>query len=118
MTLNAEKLAQGLTLARPEVVPFRLTQNMIDAFGVSGQEGVFRRTAEITLQVLLPVSIQLPVRLSLSCTLHLACRRTCVCASALCVAAGAALGALESWYMCACTDPAPTRQPPQVLRRQ
>ncbi len=42
--------AQGLTLARPEVVPFRLTQNMIDGFGVAGQEGVFRRAAEITLQ--------------------------------------------------------------------
>ncbi|KAK9842495.1 hypothetical protein WJX81_002719 [Elliptochloris bilobata] len=43
---------KGLTLALPEVVPFRLTQNMIDGFGVSGHEGVFRRTAEITLQVL------------------------------------------------------------------
>jgi len=32
------------------VVPFRLTQNMIDGFGVAGQEGVFRRAAEITLQ--------------------------------------------------------------------
>ena len=30
----------------------RLTQNMIDGFGVSGPEGVFRRTCEITLDVL------------------------------------------------------------------
>ena len=47
--------AQGLTLAQPEVVPFRLTQNMIDGYGVSGIEGVFRRTAEITLQARRPI---------------------------------------------------------------
>ena len=34
------------------MVPFRLTQNVIDAFGVSGYEGVFRRVSEITLRVL------------------------------------------------------------------
>lgn len=45
-------VAQGLTLAKPEMVPFRLTQNVIDAFGVSGYEGVFRRVSEITLRVL------------------------------------------------------------------
>ena len=32
------------------MVPFRLTQNIVDAFGVSGIEGVFRSVAEITLQ--------------------------------------------------------------------
>lgn len=32
------------------MVPFRLTQNLVDGFGVSGFEGVFRRVAEITLQ--------------------------------------------------------------------
>ena len=42
---------QGLTLDKPEMVPFRLTQNLIDGFGVSGYEGVFRRVAEVTLQV-------------------------------------------------------------------
>ncbi len=42
---------QGLTLEKPEMVPFRLTQNIIDAFGVSGIEGVFQHVAEITLQV-------------------------------------------------------------------
>lgn len=41
----------GLTLAVPERVPFRLTQNVIDCFGVSGVEGTFRRAAEMTLQV-------------------------------------------------------------------
>ena len=35
----------------PEVVPFRLTQNMIDAFGVAGVEGVFRKTCEVSLEV-------------------------------------------------------------------
>ena len=50
-------IPQGLTLAQPEVVPFRLTQNMIDGYGVSGIEGVFRRTAEITLQARRPISL-------------------------------------------------------------
>ena len=43
---------KGLELAQPEVVPFRLTQNMIDACGIQGCEGVFRRTCEISLSVL------------------------------------------------------------------
>ena len=34
------------------MVPFRLTQNLVDAFGVSGYEGAFRRACEVTLQVL------------------------------------------------------------------
>jgi hypothetical protein len=33
------------------MVPFRLTQNLVDAFGVSGYEGAFRRACEVTLQV-------------------------------------------------------------------
>tara|TARA_B110000305_G_C19354332_1_gene595933 strand:- start:520 stop:1137 length:618 start_codon:yes stop_codon:yes gene_type:complete len=33
---------KGLNLARPEVVPFRLTQNMVDAMGPTGYEGAFR----------------------------------------------------------------------------
>ena len=51
---NGDQLAcclQGLTLNEPEVVPFRLTQNMIDAFGVAGVEGVFRKTCEVSLEV-------------------------------------------------------------------
>ncbi|BDA43155.1 Serine/threonine-protein kinase ATR at C-terminar half [Coccomyxa sp. Obi] len=43
---------RGLLLEVPEMVPFRLTQNLIDGFGVSGYEGVFRKSCEITLQVL------------------------------------------------------------------
>ncbi|KAL0053239.1 hypothetical protein WJX82_003001 [Trebouxia sp. C0006] len=43
---------RGLTLAIPEMVPFRLTQNLVDAFGVSGYKGAFHRACEVTLQVL------------------------------------------------------------------
>jgi serine/threonine-protein kinase ATR len=43
---------KGLTLPQPEVVPFRLTQNIIDAFGVSGVEGVYRNSFENTLAIL------------------------------------------------------------------
>lgn len=40
---------KGLALAVPEVVPFRLTSNMVAAFGVSGVEGPFRRLCELTM---------------------------------------------------------------------
>ncbi|KAL0577467.1 hypothetical protein V5O48_004536 [Marasmius crinis-equi] len=43
---------QGKQLATPERVPFRLTQNIVSALGVSGVEGIFRTTCEITLQIL------------------------------------------------------------------
>jgi hypothetical protein len=43
-------MLQGLILETPEVVPFRLTQNLVDGFGASGYEGVFRKSCEITLQ--------------------------------------------------------------------
>ena len=45
-------LSQGKLLEIPERVPFRLTQNLIDALGVTGVEGVYRRAAEITMQLL------------------------------------------------------------------
>lgn len=32
---------KGLHLPKPEVVPFRLTQNMVDAFGPTGADGVY-----------------------------------------------------------------------------
>lgn len=38
------------------MVPFRLTQNLVDAFGVSGYEGVFRRACEVTLQVAVAIT--------------------------------------------------------------
>ncbi|CAG8024016.1 unnamed protein product [Penicillium olsonii] len=43
---------KGQTFEKPEVVPFRLTHNMVDAFGAYGYNGPFRRTCEITLGLL------------------------------------------------------------------
>ena len=43
---------RGLTMPCPELVPFRLTHNLIDVMGATGYEGLFRRTCEITLQVM------------------------------------------------------------------
>eukprot|EP00898_Chlorokybus_atmophyticus_P004675 jgi/Chlat1/5208/Chrsp33S05180 len=43
---------KGLELAKPEMVPFRLTQNIVDGLGVAGTEGVFQRICEVTLKVL------------------------------------------------------------------
>ena len=40
------------TPAPPSPLGCRLTQNVIDGFGVSGAEGVYRRVCEITLSVL------------------------------------------------------------------
>lgn len=39
---------KGLTFEKPELVPFRLTHNMVDAMGPSGIEGPFRTAAELT----------------------------------------------------------------------
>jgi len=46
------KLFQGLTLEVPEIVPFRLTHNMVDAMGPTKYEGFFRRACEVTMNVL------------------------------------------------------------------
>ncbi|KAJ3372394.1 hypothetical protein HDU91_003440 [Kappamyces sp. JEL0680] len=43
---------QGKLLSTPEMVPFRLTQNLVDAMGVAKFEGEFKRGCEATLQVL------------------------------------------------------------------
>lgn len=43
---------QGLTLARPEIVPFRLTPSMVDGMGLCGFEGVYRRVMETCISVL------------------------------------------------------------------
>jgi serine/threonine-protein kinase ATR len=42
---------QGKSLPTPEIVPFRLTHNMVDAMGPSGYDGVYRISCEKTLQV-------------------------------------------------------------------
>ncbi|KAL6451254.1 MEC1 Serine/threonine-protein kinase MEC1 [Candida maltosa Xu316] len=38
---------KGLTLPTPEIVPFRLTHNMVDAMGICGVDGSFRITCEV-----------------------------------------------------------------------
>ncbi|CAL9732411.1 serine/threonine-protein kinase Mec1p [Monosporozyma unispora] len=40
---------KGKTLPTPEIVPFRLTQNITDAFGIIGTEGTFKKSSEVTL---------------------------------------------------------------------
>lgn len=42
----------GKLLPIPETVPFRLSRDMVDGFGVAKTEGVFRRCCEQTLRVL------------------------------------------------------------------
>ncbi|KAF2791318.1 hypothetical protein K505DRAFT_376871 [Melanomma pulvis-pyrius CBS 109.77] len=39
---------KGLTFEKPELVPFRLTHNMVDAMGPQGVEGPFRTACELT----------------------------------------------------------------------
>jgi serine/threonine-protein kinase ATR len=43
---------KGKTFAKPEIVPFRLTQNMIAAFGILKVEGPFRKACEVILTLL------------------------------------------------------------------
>jgi len=43
---------QGKILQTPETVPFRLTRDIIDGMGVTGTEGLFRRSCEKSMQVL------------------------------------------------------------------
>ncbi|KAK2144551.1 hypothetical protein LSH36_748g02080 [Paralvinella palmiformis] len=43
---------KGETFDFPEIVPFRLTHNMVEAMGPTGREGLFRRASEVTLRVM------------------------------------------------------------------
>ncbi|KAH8096675.1 hypothetical protein BXZ70DRAFT_1032531, partial [Cristinia sonorae] len=43
---------KGKSLETPERVPFRLTQNISDGFGITGPEGFFRIACEVTMQLL------------------------------------------------------------------
>ncbi|AMD18804.1 HBL098Wp [Eremothecium sinecaudum] len=43
---------KGKCLPVPEIVPFRLTQNIVDAFGVTGTEGTFKKSSEVTVRVM------------------------------------------------------------------
>jgi serine/threonine-protein kinase ATR len=43
---------KGETLGVPEIVPFRLTHNMVEAMGPIGYEGIYRKVCEVSLGVL------------------------------------------------------------------
>lgn len=43
---------QGRFLNTPELIPFRLTRDIVDGFGIAGVEGVMRRCCEETMRVL------------------------------------------------------------------
>ncbi|KAG8930738.1 serine/threonine-protein kinase M1 [Tulasnella sp. 417] len=43
---------RGKHFAVPERVPFRLTNNIVDGMGVTGVEGAFRISCEVTMQIL------------------------------------------------------------------
>ncbi|KAK3744393.1 hypothetical protein QZH41_012155, partial [Actinostola sp. cb2023] len=43
---------KGETFDCPEKVPFRLTHNLVNAMGLLGYEGVFRRSCEVTLRLM------------------------------------------------------------------
>ncbi|KAG7457149.1 hypothetical protein MATL_G00243500 [Megalops atlanticus] len=43
---------KGETFEVPEVVPFRLTHNMVHAMGPMGTEGLFRQACEVTLRLM------------------------------------------------------------------
>ena len=43
---------QGRVLPVPEVVPFRLTRDLVDGMGITKTKGVFRRCCELTLEAL------------------------------------------------------------------
>ena len=45
-------LHKGKLLPIPELVPFRMTADMVDGMGTTGTQGVFQRCAEETLRVL------------------------------------------------------------------
>ncbi|KAI8150079.1 hypothetical protein BJV82DRAFT_528838 [Fennellomyces sp. T-0311] len=50
---------KGQALIVPEIVPFRLTQNLVDAMGVLRYEGMYRKSCEVTLDVMRKNKIQL-----------------------------------------------------------
>lgn len=43
---------KGAKLRVPEIVPFRLTANIVDAFGIFQEKGVFQANCEVVMRVL------------------------------------------------------------------
>ncbi|KAI9726160.1 MAG: serine/threonine-protein kinase M1 [Chrysothrix sp. TS-e1954] len=50
---------KGLTFEKPELVPFRLTHNMVDAMGPTGTAGSFLKSCQLTLAVMRSVEASL-----------------------------------------------------------
>ena len=50
---------RGLNLTVPEIVPFRLTKNLLDAMGVTQHQGEFQKACQVTLEVLRKNRVQL-----------------------------------------------------------
>ncbi|PNI78455.1 ATR isoform 4 [Pan troglodytes] len=46
------KVCDGETFEVPEIVPFRLTHNMVNGMGPMGTEGLFRRACEVTMRLM------------------------------------------------------------------
>lgn len=43
---------QGKLLKVPELIPFRLTRDIVDGMGVTGVEGVFRQSCQVSMRIL------------------------------------------------------------------
>lgn len=43
---------KGETFEVPEIVPFRMTHNMVNGMGPMGTEGLFRRACEVTMRLM------------------------------------------------------------------
>jgi phosphatidylinositol kinase/protein kinase (PI-3 family) len=50
--LHVSIFDKGLNLPKPEVVPFRLTQNMLDAFGPAGADGIYSGSLQAAMSTL------------------------------------------------------------------
>ncbi|OBA25365.1 kinase-like protein [Hanseniaspora valbyensis NRRL Y-1626] len=43
---------KGVDLPTPELVPFRLTNNIVDCLGITGVEGIFRKSCELSMNLI------------------------------------------------------------------
>lgn len=52
LLFNQMHCFKGETFEVPEIVPFRLTHNMVNGMGPMGTEGLFRRACEVTMRLM------------------------------------------------------------------
>lgn len=52
LIFNEMHCFKGETFEVPEIVPFRLTHNMVNGMGPMGTEGLFRRACEVTMRLM------------------------------------------------------------------